>query len=237
MAPTYFPVFPQLRFDPTEADKTETIQIPVGPSRFAKLLSFNKIESSRIIAEAKKELGSDAESDKDLLSEHIRQNITDIAVRLRLAENTPAYEPEPQKDGSKTKSHSGFVAKVLLVHPADPTKTKEKPLKVVAMTREGIEEKKKLLEHMFSGVMSTATRLDVAPEKLGNIFSALCPEDPTQNMGGNVGDAMGQAMGQMGDLMGGMMQGMMGAMGGAGGPPGRGGPQPGGGAGPECKQQ
>ena len=235
MAPNYFPVFSQLRFDPTATEAAETIEVMLPmASRFAKLLTFNKVEVSKIIEEAKKELGSESSADKDLLSEHIRQNITDIAVRLRLAENTPAY----QSENSGTKSHSGFVAKVLLTHPADPTKTKEKSVKVVAMTREGIEEKKKLLEHMFNGVISAANRLDVSPEKLGNIFSALCPENAggaDQDIGAHIGDAMGQ----MGNVMGGMMQGMMGAMGGA--PPGaagRGGPGgPPGAGGPECKQQ
>lgn len=222
----FFPVFHQLRFEP-ETATTDSIEVPTRDGRFAKLISFNGVEAAKIIAEAKKELGEANAADKDLLSEHIRIGIADIALRLRVqAEGSAIQMPE------HVKTHAGFVAKVLISNPANPIQTKEKDMKVVAHSREGADENKKLLQAMFEAVITAAARLDCAPEKLGALLDSVCPEDP-HGAGGahaDLGAAMGDAMGQVGGMMGQMMGGLASGLGGgaAGGN---------GGAGPECKQQ
>jgi hypothetical protein len=222
-SPKFFPVFEQLRFEP-ESATTDSIEVPVRGGRFAKLISFNAVETSKIIAEAKKQLGEPNSADKDLLSEHIRQNIADIALKLRVeAEGSTIQMP------AQLKTHSGFIAKVLLSNPANPIQTKEKEMKVIALSREGADEKKKLLTAAFETVLSAAARLNCAPEKLGAMFDNVCPADPL-NVGSHnadLGQALGGAMGAMGEQMGNLMGGLAGAMGGAGG----------GAGGPECKQQ
>lgn len=218
----FFPAFHQLRFEP-ESATTDAIEVPVRGGDFAKLIAFNGVESAKILEEAKKELGEVNAADKDILSEHIRLNMADIALKLRVAaEGSTVQMPE------HVKSHTGFIAKVLLVNPANPMQTKEREVKVVVNSREGADEKKKLVQVMFEAVITAAARLECSPEKLGALLDTVCPAGPFPARGHDAETAMGDAMGQVGGMMGQMMGGLASGMGNA---------AAGGAGGPECKQQ
>ena len=236
----YLPVFTTMRYSTKNNGKD--IEVSIGHGKFAILESFNGVEISKLVEASVQSSGKSESDDKDAIIADLSNNIADYSVAIRKAANPDAtaaaekrLEDEHKVPVGTAASHTGFYAEIKKKAGAD-----KKKIKVVAMSREGLDEKKKLLKMMFECSIAAGNRLDLSPEEVGEIFASVCPRD-TESASSEGGAGAGAAAGGMPDMgaaaqmMEGMLGGMMGGGRGRGG--GRGGAGGGAPGGAECQQQ
>lgn len=233
MSGKYLPPFEYMRRG--EGEGATEVQVSKSGDHYANLIEFNGIPVATLLARA-------AGADADAQFEDFKNNVVAWSIEERVKKSADPAAATASLGEQSVKSHSGFVAKIASVNRPGRSKS----IKIMALTREGHDEKCKLVTAMFEAALTFASRAGLSPEDVSAAFARVAPDGDVGDMmmetamkAHGMGGAGGGGANSAAQMQAMMMQQMMGAMGGGGGGGGPGGPRGGGGGGgqPECQQQ